>query len=516
MAEPSLGYAIGLNVKRQDIFAPAAKVLSQNLATWKAEKAQAKKEKEAKASKVMADIMKFDPSNLNRKVRPEAQIEFEKSTKELENAIEAGESEQKMMQIIYQANKNLARYRDQSENRNALEQQVRTNPDSVPTVLRNFSANNLNDLTPDEIELLAGFGSTYDPNTKIITSFGFRPTDVRATLNSAKPTEEEMIVSATPEQLKKNAEVIKIKSGYSPMAFVSLNPDQQRYALALANVMDKDPGAIASISEEVLRRDYGGDYNRYLEATRLKLNELKSDTKEGEQLPTPLDAQRALGIDYMIKTHAPEWIQSSTRIKELNEPSKSGSSKKDAPTPNPASTTEESHLSTAGKKLAKDLGMDEETAINISLNRVAATPEEKAKANKITKNNILGAGPTISFNTGGTEPVTIGFGNINPRKLWYDKKNKKFHLFYDKQVSGEGTSYNLSGEDRALTWEQLKQLSTSKNASVKSELEQWDLNAAVNGVPTISGYILSRGSARAAASGTSSTGTSTYNWSGGK
>lgn len=499
MAEPSLGYAIGLNVKRQDIFAPAAKQLSQNLATWKADKAQAKREKEAKASKVMSDIMKFDPSNLNRKVRPEAQVEFERSTKELESAIEAGESEQKMMQIIYQANKNLARYRDQSENRNALEQQAKANPDSVPTVLRNYLASNVNDLTPDEYELLPGFGITYDPETKIITSFGFKPTDIRASLNEMKPTEEEMLVASTPEQLQKNAEVVKIKSGYSPLAFVSLTPDQRRYALALANVMDKDPGTIGAVSEEVLRRKYGGDYNRYLEATKVKLNELKSQTKEGEDLPTPLDAQRAIGMDYMIETHAPEWIQASTKTINLNEPTKGGSSGKDAPVPNPAATTEESHLSTAGKRLAKDLGMNEQTAIDISLNRVSASPEDKIKANRITKNNILGAGPTISFNTGGTEVVTIGNTNVNPRKLWYDKKNNKFHLSYDKQVSGEGTSYNLSGEDKALTWEELKQLSTSKNASVKSELEQWDLNAARNGVPSISGYILSKGASRPSA-----------------
>jgi len=517
MAEPSLGYAIGLNVKRQDIFAPAAKQLSQNLAAWKADKAQAKKEKEAKASKAMDEMMKFDPSTFNRKIRSEATAGFEKSKKELENAIEAGKSERELLDIVYQAGKNLASYKDQSNNRDLLDKYVLANPGKAPTVLTNYSANNRSRLSEDEIVLLQGFGVGYDRETNILTSFGYEPVDVRAALNQAKPTEDELLATTSQDDIQKNISIIKTKAGYDPIAFARLKPPEQRYALSLANVMYNEPGAIGSISEEVLRKDYGGNYDRYLVATRSKLDEMMKNTKEGDPLPTPFDAQRAIAIDYMVKTHAPEWIQASTKTINLTEPPKVTDPKNKGAQGNPAAATAEGHLSTAGKKLAKNLGMDEQTAINISLNRVEATPEQRKIANKITKNNILGEGPTVSFNTGGTEVVTIGSINVNPRKLWYDTKNKKFHLSYDKQVSGEGTSYNLAAEDKVLTWEELKQLDSSGNTNVKAQLEQWDLNAAANKVPTVSNYILSKGTARAAAAAPSGSGSaSSYNWTGGK
>lgn len=490
MAEPSLGYAIGLNVKRQDIFAPAAKQLSQNIATWKAEKAQAKKEKEAKASKVMDDMMKLDPSTFNRKIRNEATISFEKFKKELEDAAEAGENERKLLDIVYQAKRNLASYRDQSDNRDALEKQVLANPESVPTVLRMYSQNNINRLSPDEIALLPGFGINYDPETNIITSFGFKPVDVRAELNQAKPTEEELLASAKGGDIQKNISIIKTKAGYDAIAFTKLTTDQQRYALSLANVMDSNPGAIGSISEEVLRKEYGGDYDRYLMATRSKLDEMTRNTKEGDPPPTPFDAQRAVAIDYMVKTHAPEWIASSTRIKDLNEQSKQGGAGNDGQKISPSEISEEPQITQRGidNLEAAGLAMSVEDAVDMYLGNKPTDPETKKKLNKALNGNIFGSMPTIAFQPGTTEVITIGREQTNPRKMFYDTKKKKFYIIYDQAVGVGGYTEPLKNQVREIVPSEMKQL----RRKLGKELEIWDALAPSKGLPKTEDYALGR------------------------
>lgn len=516
MAEPSLGYAIGLNVKRQDIFAPAAKQLSQNLATWKADKAQAKKEKEAKASKAMDDMMKLDPSTFNRKIRSEATADFEKSKKELENAIEAGKSERELLDIVYQTSRNLASYRDQSNNRDLLEKMVATNPEKVPTVLRNYSANNINRLSEDEIALLPGFGINYDPQTNILTSFGFEPVDVRASLDKAKPTEEELLATTSQDDIQKNTTIIKTKAGYDPIAFASLTPTQKRYALSLANVMYNEPGAIGSISEEVLRNEYGGDYGRYLMATRSKLDEMKKNTKEGDPSPTPFDAQRAIAIDYMVKNHSPEWINSSTKLREFDKQNKGGGSGGGETPADLGKVSEQFQFTTPlayktaldiGKKYG--LGPDKILSVYGGEDDGTVTPEQKSQIIKaLNRFGAAIAAPTISFQTQGAEKTKLGEQSYNVNKMYYNKKDKSFYVIVDKQVSGEGTSVNLSNQLIKLTRSTMKDLVAggATNTSIKQQLENWDRIAPSKGWPTTSQY-----SGESAPSGSGST---EYNWGG--
>ena len=498
MAEPSLGYAIGLNVKRQDIFAPAAKQLSQNLATWKADKAQAKKEKEAKASKVMDDMMKMDPSTFNRKIRNEATAGFEKSKKELESAIDAGKSERELLEIVYQTKKNLASYKDQSDNRDLLDKYVLANPGKAPTVLTNYSANNRSRLSEDEIALLQGFGVGYDRETNILTSFGYEPVDVRASLNQAKPTEDELLATTSKDDIQKNISIIKTKAGYDPIAFARLKPTEQWYALSLANVMYNEPGAVGSISEEVLRKDYGGSYDRYLVATRSKLDEMMKNTKEGDPLPTPFDAQRAIAIDYMVKNHAPEWTSSSTKVQQLNEPPKGGSSGKTEEPPDLGAVSEEFQFTTpAAYKTALDLGKkyglspEKILAVYGGEDDGSVTPEQKSNIIKsINKFGAAVAAPTISFQTQGAEKTRLGGESYNVNKMYYNKKDKSYYVIVDKQVSGEGTSMNLSKQVIKLTRSTMKDLVAggATNSSIKNQLANWDRIAPSNGWPTTSQY----------------------------
>ena len=66
MAEPSLGQALGLTVQRKDIFAPAAKMLSDNLTAFAEKKERKQKAKEESASKFMSEMFKLSPDALNR------------------------------------------------------------------------------------------------------------------------------------------------------------------------------------------------------------------------------------------------------------------------------------------------------------------------------------------------------------------------------------------------------------------------------------------------------------------
>jgi hypothetical protein len=515
MAEPSLGYAIGLNVKRQDIFAPAAKQLSQNLANWKAEKAQAKREKDAEASKFMSEVMRFSPDEFHVKTRPDAYKFFNAKLAKVESLLDNPDgSAMDQLRLLGEIRDGLASFKDQSKGFQNTDQQILTDAKSVPKPLRTFMATPGLIPTEDQQAMFEIYEVGYDKDSNRVLSTGPKMFDVRAEI--AAPTADAMLAAADPKKLKEAQQVIKMKTGYDPLAFTELTPDKLQYLLSLGNVMER-PGALGSIIEELIDKKFSGNDTKFYEFLNAEMNKQKAAaTDPTAPLPTARDIAKAAATQYMLDVHLPLYQTANAKILNLNKTNDpSGSSNKNESKRNPAAATAEGHLSTAGKALAKRLGMDEQTAINIVTNRISATPEQRRIANQITYKNILGEGPTVSFNTGGTEVVTIGFGNINPRKLWYDQKKNKFHLSYDKQVSGEGTSYNLAAEDKVLTWEELKQLDSSGNSNVKAQLEQWDLNAAENKVPSISNYILSKGSVTAAAapSGSGSSPT-TFPWGG--
>jgi hypothetical protein len=515
MAAPSLGQAIGLNVQRKDIFGPAAKQLGANLAEYYGEKEKKKKEGEEKASKWMTEIIKYSPSDQNRKVRPESMKYYDGQVLKLEKALENPDvSSTELIKIISETNNGMASFRDQSKSFNDVESAIRANPDSVPISLRNFIANP--NLMPDkdDVDLWPAFGIVYDPETNTIASTGFKPVDVRAEIVKNAPTEEMM--KASLEQANANPTIIKTKTGYDPIAFIKLQPDQQQYLLGLVNVIDSQPGALNSITEEIVRSKYNGDYKRYKEdvaniiksdydqsMTSIQNAEAFSPTNkvpyaqaESPRPMTPSEAAKRMATDFMLETHFPQYQQAGTKTLDINKTSTpKGGSGSGQTTTSPSATTVEGHLSSEGKARALEEGMDEQIALDISLNRRAASAEEKKKANRITQGAILGDGPTISLQTQGNEVVTIGTQSVNPRKLWYDRKKGQFHLIFDKQVSGEGTSQNIFLEDMVLTREQVKQLNASPNTSVKAQLEQWNLNSKSNNVPTIDSYIVGGSSA---------------------
>jgi hypothetical protein len=535
MAEPSLGQALGLTVERRDIFAPAAKQLAVNLASFAEKKERKQKAKEESASKFMSEMFKLSPDELNRKVRPDAVKFYNGKMTELETLLDNPEINQvELLKKIDETRAGLASFRDQSTSFDSVDKLILSDPNKVPTPLRNFMSNK--ELIPDldTQTFFNAYGVDYDPESNMIRSVGSGKMDVREELIKNKASADALLqnIASDPNLARQNMFKIKTVTGYDPEAYLLLKPDQQSYLTNLSNIMSNNPSALPTISDEILNNVFNGNEKAYAEAVnKIIMDQYQKDSSQlatrveqqaafapkgmgeltkfdGKAISkmTPQDAMKMMATEYMLKQNFPEYVQRTTSVKELNKTSTpKGGSGSGQTTTSPSATTVEAHLSSAGKLRAKNEGMDEQVALDISLNRRPASAEEKKKANRITQGAILGDGPTISFQTQGNEVVTIGRQSVNPRKLWYDRKRGQFHLIFDKQVSGEGTSENIFQEDMVLTREQLKQLNTSPNTSVKAQLEQWNLNSKSNNVPTIDSYIAGGSSASKSSSAKTTT-----------
>jgi hypothetical protein len=498
MAEPSLGYAIGLNVKRQDIFAPAAKQLSQNLANWKAEKAQAKREKDAEASKFMSEVMRFSPDEFHVKTRPDAYKFFNAKLAKVESLLDNPDgSAMDQLRLLGEIRDGLASFKDQSKGFQNTDQQILTDTKSVPKPIRTFMATP--DLIPtaDQQAAFEIYEVGYDKNSNRLLSTGPKMFDVRAEI--AAPTEEAMLAAADPEKLKEAQQVIKMKTGYDPLAFTELTPDKLQYLLSLGNVMER-PGALGSIIEEFIDKKFSGNDTKFYEFLNAEMNKRKAAaTDPTAPLPTVRDVAKAAATQYMLDVHLPLYQAANAKILNLNKTSVSGSSsgKKEEP-PDLGAVSEEFQFTTpAAYKTALDLGKryglspEKILAVYGGEDDGSVTPAQKSDIiNSINKFGAAVAAPTISFQTQGSEKTRLGGESYNVNKMYYNKKDKSYYVIVDKQVSGEGTSMNMSKQAIKLTRSTMKDLVAggASNPSIKQQLSNWDRIAPSNGWPTTSQY----------------------------
>lgn len=508
MAEPSLGYAIGLNVKRQDIFAPAAKQLTQNLAAWKADKAQAKREKDADASKFMSEVMRFSPDEFHVKTRPDAYKFFNAKLAKVEALLNNPDgSAMDQLRLLGEIRDGLASFKDQSKGFQDTDQQIRTDARSVPKPIRTFMSTP--DLIPteDQQAMFEIYEVGYDKDSNRVLSTGPKMFDVRAEI--AAPTEEAMLAAADPKKLKEAQQFIKMKTGYDPLAFTELTPDKVQYLLSLGNVMER-PGALGSIIEELIDKKFSGNDTKFYEFLNAEMNKQKAAaTDPTAPLPTAKDIAKKAATQYMLDVHLPLYQAANAKILNLNKtPKPGGPSGETKDRPSTSEVTNEPQINQKGMNAlaASGLTMSVEDAVDMYLGKMPTDPETKKKLDKALNGNVFGSMPTIAFQSGTAEVVSLGLEQVNPRKMFYDVNKGKFYLLYDQAVALGGYTEPLTNQVREINPSEMKQLQKSKQGK---DLAIWDelapnLNIVVKGrrvnVPRTEDYIQGRRTSAVAAS----------------
>lgn len=529
MAEPSLGQALGLTVQRKDIFAPAAKQLAVNLASFAEKKERRQKAKEESASKFMSEMFKLSPDGLNRKVRPEAVKYYNGKMTELEKLLDNPEINQvELLKKIDETRAGLASFRDQSTSFDSVDKLILSDPNKVPTPLRNFMSNK--DLIPDldTQTFLSAYGVDYDPESNMIRSVGSGKMDVREELIKNKASADSLMqnIASDPNLVKQNIFKIKTVTGYDPEAYLLLKPDQQSYLTNLSNVMANNPSALPTISDEILNNVFNGNQKAYAEAlNKIVLDQYEKDKSQlatradqqaafapkgmgeltkfdGREVPkmNVQDAMKIMATDYMLKQNFPDYVQRTTSAKDLNKTAKSsGGDGKGGKPANVAAVSPEYQYMPGGYQKALEYAaqFDKTPEQVLSIYEGSDTTSLSEEQRKqliaaINKSGMIASGPSVSMQTLGAEKITIDGNPYNTRKLWYNQGNKKFYLIVDKQVSGEGTSVSISQETLEMTPKMMKDLVAAGDvsSSVKNQLENWNKLAGPNKWPTTDEYIL--------------------------
>ena len=210
----------------------------------------------------MSEMFKLSPDALNRKVRPEAVKYYNGKMTELETLLDNPEINQvELLKKIDETRAGLASFRDQSTSFDSVDKLILSDPNKVPTPLRNFMSNK--DLIPDldTQTFLSAYGVDYDPESNMIRSVGSGKMDVREELIKNKASADALMqnIASDPNLVKQNIFKIKTVTGYDPEAYLLLKPDQQSYLTNLSNVMANNPSALPTISDEILNNVFNGN-----------------------------------------------------------------------------------------------------------------------------------------------------------------------------------------------------------------------------------------------------------------
>jgi hypothetical protein len=482
MAAPSLGQAIGLNVERKDIFAPAAKQLAVNLADIKAEKRRKAKEKEETASKAMSDMFKLNPDGYNRKVRKEAVNYHNGKVSELEKLMENPDVSQiDLIKKIEEARTGLASFKDQSDSFDNIDKLILSDPNKVPVPLRSFI--NSPDLIPstNQQTIFAALNIDYDPSTNTFRSIGPGKMDVREELINNKASADALLANMTPEERNKSMVKVKTMTGYDPKAFIVLKPDQQSYLLNLSNVMSNNPSALNTISDEIIESVYGGDINKYSAAvTKIIEDQYQKDLAAASATPGAAqavpkmlakDAMNLMATEYMLEKNFPEYVQRTTSLEDLNKTAQSKGDEKGKGQASPGDVSEEPHFTEKGLAFIEKEGLSPTEAINIFVDE--NHPKNK-KVRAALGGQIYASAPTVAFAPGPGEPITMKGQSVNPLRMWFNPKNNKFYLDYNIVASKESVNKSMPTKVMELSSEDMKTLRSFQNKSVQEGIAKWD------------------------------------------
>ena len=549
MAAPSLGYAIGLNVKRKDIFGPAANQLSENLSLWSAKKERAAKEKKAEEDKFFDQILEAYKIPMNVRVQGDYDKSINQLRTDFNTAVNSGDMTGFRDKLVnfYNTQTGLKQRSGQNDD---IAEMISTDQYAVGGAAKKYVGTD-DDFTPEDERAMSLFGIYLDPNTgtlipgqvskytpsqtfldnrdissdellaaqlqeqnlatqrqKDLDLYIKQKTDEFKTTNGKKPTKDELAtikadaekqVPASEALVKGETYKTKKISGYDASAYNINTPTKALYSTIVDEILTS-PEAIDSALMEWEKRNTKGLIQR--------IDEIKADYKAKNQNEPELTdeqaAQRLAKEHYMSNDLFNSWQKKNAKAIELNRTPKTSGGVRDGGSKTGEvegvrDITYQAHWSTAGfaKLNTGWIGNLEELYNKKKAGTLGGGP---------ASTYIGGYGPTVEFAGGTSSEVysIAGLGNINPVSLYYDIDTGKFRLSYNTTITSSGITVPAEQKDAALTKEQLNQVRGALATNMQKKIAAFDAALAIDGFPTTLGA--SGGGAPAGSTG-GSTGT---------
>jgi hypothetical protein len=464
MATPSLGYAIGLNVKRKDIFKEAGENLSKNLDRLSEQQDRAKKEKKDKEARVLERLMKMGEGTLHRRYEPEKAEAYKGMEKDVYSLLETGGEEAAIMKRMIEYGQLYNTLKYNSDNLTADETNFYRNTGYVKPGAADALFGGNTALTDDQKLELEATGYVTLPTGGFLSS-PVQAKPVSKTLSENKIDENFLIAQMANDSAEKakwdKQEKEKAKKdntykpvpyeqaltettykqkkipGYEPMAGTVLEPGQTFFISNIVNKVINDESVVenALIEYEKTGKSLAG-------ALRDKMTKTPG---------IDLDQAKAMvARDFIAENYYESWAKENASFIQSSKTPRAtgGSGDKKKELPGIANMT---HLTTEGLILANAKGLTVDEAVN--------DPELAPY--------IAGSGPTVSFNQKATEPFKVNVKGtpiwINIDKVWVDN-NGKYHAIYNQATTEVSTAMEYELGDVILGQRDMQSLLSAPGA----------------------------------------------------
>ena len=194
MESPSLGYAIGLNVKGKSAFAGLGPQLSENIAQWSAKKERAAKEKKAEDDKFWDKVMEAKKVAMNVRVQSDYNNSFENYKDAGSRALDAGDS-RKLNDASIEFIGNQTDLKRLSDEYDKVKEQISTGEIVSGKAIQKFVGTDqpITDKDIAEMRLIGGY--IYDPTTRRILSVPVKYTPSHTYLDNRKVNADEILAA---------------------------------------------------------------------------------------------------------------------------------------------------------------------------------------------------------------------------------------------------------------------------------------------------------------------------------
>lgn len=506
MAEPSLGQALGLNVERKDIFAPAAKQLAVNLASFAEKKERKAKAREDQYNKFLDEIIGLRKTSMHVREQANYDAAVNELKKELDDKFNSGADQRSLAESFFNFYDKQSLIKKRSDMLLEDQKSAFQNPSVVNSRVAAKIYRTGEELTPEDVIEAQAMGIDYNPDTREIMSRRIQYTSIPETIKNIKfdKAEADAAMAFMTEEQKKLASMTPAEQaiykgrkipGFTQKVTEVTRPSQALYEMKVDTFLNSDKGYTESALQEIESNLPQGQ--TIASVIKKKQEDLKADNNGVE--PTLDLVKKSLAKDHFMSMYD-NWARENAVSDEFQRaPVGGGGDGKGGKPANVAAVSPEYQYMPGGYQKALEYAaqFDKTPEQVLSIYEGSDTTSLSEEQRKqliaaINKSGMIASGPSVSMQTLGAEKITIDGNPYNTRKLWYNQGNKKFYLIVDKQVSGEGTSVSISQETLEMTPKMMKDLVAAGDvsSSVKNQLENWNKLAGPNKWPTTDEYIL--------------------------
>lgn len=502
MAAPSLGHAIGLNVKRKDIFGPAAQQLSENLAQWSAKKERAAKEKQDKQDKWLERAINLNQEAYQVRVEGDRQKEFNDFLSKINQGLESEATQQELFQIFsdFQTkNNNLKLISDKLK---ADEKSFYQNDAFIKPSVAKKIFGTPDQLTDDERLVAEALGYLDSGNNLFLVQPQERK-PVNQTL-ADKKVEKEQLMAAIAQQTEEKAkfkaaedkaaaDAKKAKQPYTPKKFEEsvtqitfrdkaipgyvqtagnlLTPEKTFFIQNIVNpLLDND----AFVENALFEYENKGNDLAAALRTAMAANNNNLDV-----------AKAVVARDFVVENQYQPWADANAAFLEQNRrPASSGGGGggggKSDEVKGVRDITVQAHWSTAGHAAIKGGAWEGNVEELYRMKKAGTLGGGPAST------YVGGYGPTVEFTGASSGEIynIEGIGQVNPVSLYYDEDTKEFRLAYTTTISEKGMNIETATKDVRLNKRQLNQIRNPSSTPMKEKIAAFDAYLGSNGYPT--------------------------------